>query len=217
MPRIKKPAKPVGKRELARQAEEEARQAVFHEASLKRKPKRKYDRKEHVEGEEPKAPQVQTRWVKDEWGRQGEVFFDGFHYWLIRLVPHPGDPSIKDAVSVALTPEAWEKRKTREVSNNDESSGRSVERGRTGDSVGNHKRTTRKSGKRQKSTSGKTRTRKSVPNRKRSKVAKGHREIGKDVRATKELKKNKVATKTRKKTQIKVKKTKKTRVKKSTK
>lgn len=172
MPRVKDSIK----KEIEK-AEKAARKAVFHPKKQKRQ------KRESVPSEGTVAKEKTTsQWVKDEWGRQGEVFFDGHHYWGVGLRPKDRD-GIQQVYPVSWTPEEWEKRKKGEVKKDDASeSGRgSVERASVGGSLGNHKRTTDKPSKRQKSTNRKTRTRKSVSGGKRSKVVKGKRNGGKDV------------------------------------
>lgn len=53
-----------------------------------------------------------SKWVKDEWGNQGEVFFDGYNYWGIFLKPSETS-GITNVVDGYWTPEKWEERKNK--------------------------------------------------------------------------------------------------------
>jgi len=51
------------------------------------------------------------KWIQDDWGTQGEVFFDGYgRYWGIFLEPS-ATPSILNVVSRYWSSEKWENRK----------------------------------------------------------------------------------------------------------
>lgn len=141
-------------------AEKEARKQA-----LKPKPKRKRTKK--TDGEAPKQSPT-GRWIDDEWGNQGCVFFDGHRYWGTGFRP-TSDPHVKEAVSISWTPEEWEKRKKGE---SNESSGGSLERGRSPETIEHNEKATRPSAKRGKSSRSKTRKDKSVSRRKPAKLAK---------------------------------------------
>jgi len=83
-------------------AEKEARKEAL-------KPKKKKRRVVKKDGEqETKGPT--SKWIKDEWGNQGEVFFDGYRYWGVFLEPSK-TPGILDVVSRYWSIEKWEERK----------------------------------------------------------------------------------------------------------
>jgi len=140
-------------------AEKEARKQAL-------KPKRK--RTKRVDGEATKQISI-GRWIDDEWGSQGCVFFDGYYYWGVGLFKPTSNPHIKEVVDVRWTPEEWEKRKKGE---SNESSGGSLERGRSPETTEHNEKATRPSGKRGKSSRSKTRKNKSVSCRKSSKLVK---------------------------------------------
>lgn len=109
------PKRKKGIRELAQEAGETAKEDFYK--SLKKKPRRKYTKREHIEGEQPRSPTA--KWITDEWGRQGEVYFDGYNYWGVGYTPDKKDSEVKHVVSIRWTPEEWEKRKLGEVKKDD--------------------------------------------------------------------------------------------------
>ncbi len=82
-----------------------AEKAVRKEA-LKPKKKRKVVKKADTE----EQVGVTGKWIKDEWGPQEEVFFDGYRYWGVFLEPS-GAPGILSIISGYWSVEKWEKRK----------------------------------------------------------------------------------------------------------
>ena len=78
------------KKEIVK-AEKKARKEVLKPQKKKRKVV-----KREVERRNPSGS-----WIKDEWGKQGEVFFDGYRYWGIS----------SNMVSGSWSSEEWEKRK----------------------------------------------------------------------------------------------------------
>lgn len=80
-------------------AEKLARKQAF------KKPKKK--RRASV-STEPKEPRTATRWIDDEWGEQGCVFFDGKTYWLTMFREVNGKC---EAYPYGLSEEKWEEYK----------------------------------------------------------------------------------------------------------
>lgn len=85
-------------------AEKEARKKVS-------KPKKKRRVAKNTD-QQPKNPS--SRWIKDEWGDQGEVFFDGKLYWLT-ILKQSREPGIWDVMRVGLSEEKWEEYKKKPV------------------------------------------------------------------------------------------------------
>jgi len=88
-----------------KKAMDEAEKKVRKEALKPKKKKRKVVKKEDTEQRSPSS-----RWVEDEWGTQGEVFFDGYRYWGTLLEPS-GIPGTFNVVSRFWSTEKWEERK----------------------------------------------------------------------------------------------------------
>ena len=76
------------------------------------KPKKKKRRIAKNDIEQPRSPS--GRWVKDEWGDQGEVFFDGKLYWLT-MFKQSREPGVWDVIPVGLSEEKWEEYKKKPV------------------------------------------------------------------------------------------------------
>jgi hypothetical protein len=87
-----------------KKAMDKAKKQVFKEAS---KPKKK---RKHTKGTETKAPT--SRWIKDEWGEQGEVFFDGRLYWLTLFKPGKG---MFEAYPCGLGEDQWQEYKKKPI------------------------------------------------------------------------------------------------------
>lgn len=84
-------------------AEKEARKEV-----LKPKKKRKVVKNNTEQQANPSG-----KWIKDEWGDQGEIFFDGKLYWIIRFKFASED--MWEAKSTALSEEQWEDYKKKPI------------------------------------------------------------------------------------------------------
>jgi len=93
-----------------KRAMEKAKKEVIKNAE-KPKKKRKVVKKNDAE-QQPRTPS--GRWIKDEWGTQGEVFFDGKLYWLT-LFKQGREPNTWDAIPVGLSEEKWEEYKKKPV------------------------------------------------------------------------------------------------------
>ncbi len=92
------------KKEMAK-AEKEARKQIL-------KPqKKKRTKRTASTPQEPRSPS--GRWIDDEWGNQGCVFFDGKLYWLT-MFKYVGNESY-EAVPTALSEEQWEEYKKKPV------------------------------------------------------------------------------------------------------
>lgn len=83
---------------------EKAEKDVRKEA-LKPKKRQKVVKKGDIEQKSPTS-----KWIKDEWGNQGEVFFDGYRYLGVFFEPC-GTPGWLLAVTRSWSPEKWEERK----------------------------------------------------------------------------------------------------------
>ncbi len=103
----------------AKEAMDKAEKEVRKQAKkkVKRRPKKKpinYESlgldKEEIKKEEKLAQEqrktTQGKWIVDEWGDQGEVYFDGKLYWILDFIPK-GD-GIYEVVSKGLSEESWE-------------------------------------------------------------------------------------------------------------
>jgi len=88
-------------------AEKQARKEALKE------PKRK--RRTVKSSPEPRSPS--GRWIKDEWGEQGEVYFDGKLYW-ITLFKAGKEPYTVEAYSCGLSEEKWEEYKKHPIRTN---------------------------------------------------------------------------------------------------
>ena len=73
-----------------------------------RKEALKPKKKRRVKKDDTKARSPSYKWIKHEWGNQGEVFFDGYRYWGVFLKPNG------TVVSRYWSVEKWEERKKRE-------------------------------------------------------------------------------------------------------
>lgn len=85
---------------------DEAEKEVRRQALKPKKKKRRVIKKGN--NTETKSPQ--GKWIKDEWGNQGEVFFDGYRYWGVFL-ELSSTPSVLNAVPRYWSIEKWEERK----------------------------------------------------------------------------------------------------------
>ena len=88
-----------------KRAMEKAKKEVIKNAEKPKKKKKKVIKKVDTEARSPSG-----KWIKDEWGNQGEVFFDGYRYWGVFLEPS-NTPGVMNAVSRYWSPEKWEERK----------------------------------------------------------------------------------------------------------
>ena len=93
-----------------KRAMDKAEKEVYKQAL---NPKKKKKRRVVKKDEEQEARGPSSKWIKDEWGNQGEVFFDGYRYWGIFLEPS-NKPGVLDVVSRYWSVEKWEERKKRE-------------------------------------------------------------------------------------------------------
>jgi len=89
-----------------KRAMDKAKKEVIRNAEKpKKKKKKRVVKKVDTEIRSPSG-----KWIKDEWGNQGEVFFDGYRYWGL-LLEHCNTPGVLDAVSRYCSVEKWEERK----------------------------------------------------------------------------------------------------------
>lgn len=98
MPRLSKEIQKA----MARADKEVRKQAL--KPKLKKKVKKK-----KPESAETRSP---SRWLKDEWGEQGEVFFNGKFYWITRFKFVDG---VWEARPTALSEEQWEDYKKKPI------------------------------------------------------------------------------------------------------
>lgn len=73
---------------------------------LKPPKKRRIAKIEHKQ--ETRSPS--GKWIKDEWGNQGEVFFDGCGYWGI-VLKLTNELGVSDVRPIYWSIDKWEKRK----------------------------------------------------------------------------------------------------------
>jgi len=90
-----------------KRAMEKAKKEVIKNAEKPKKKKKRVIKKVDT-ATETRSPS--GKWIKDEWGNQGEVFFDGYRYWGVFLEPSK-TPGVMNAVSRYWSPEKWEERK----------------------------------------------------------------------------------------------------------
>lgn len=96
-----------------RKAMDKAKKKVLKEASKpKPKPKKKPVK---VTPSEPKNPS--GRWIRDEWGEQGEIYFDGKLYWLT-MFRAGKESGTAEAYPCALSEEKWEEYKKHPIRTN---------------------------------------------------------------------------------------------------
>lgn len=93
-------------RKRIKKAMEKAEKDVRKKALKPKKPKkRKVEKKDDTEQRSPAG-----KWIRDEWGNQGEVFFDGYRYSGVFFEPC-GTLGWLLAVTRSWSPEKWEERK----------------------------------------------------------------------------------------------------------
>jgi hypothetical protein len=92
---------------------EKARQKVYEEV---KKPKPKKEKTKV----NPTTPQA--KWFPDPLGDQGEVFFDGYNYWLTKIPPKIRGEPIRKVYFIKLNPKQWEERNRKKNENGRNSS-----------------------------------------------------------------------------------------------
>jgi len=89
----------MGIRKDIKKAMADAKKQVIKEAAKKPK-KKKINRN-------PEQKITKTEWIVDQWGTQGEAFFDGKLYWILLCKPDK-EPGMWYAVPTGLSEEEWE-------------------------------------------------------------------------------------------------------------
>ncbi len=88
----------------------EKAEKVARKEAFKKQPKKR--RKVTHDGES--KDRSSTRWIADEWGNQGEVFFDGKIYWLT-MFKQGREPGTLDAYPIGLDEKQWEEYKNHPI------------------------------------------------------------------------------------------------------